>query len=449
MKVPQLRNLYQKTWFDDRPGAVSLDGFGFLHDGIDSTLFRFIGRPSFPNFANDTVRKTNLSAFMMCFDTGTAPAVGFTRTISSADLSNHAALNDWTLLELQASAGNVDLIAKGTIGGRLHGLLYRPENRTYHTDQDGLGPFTREQLQEKIRAGDTLSLTGVPPGSGRRMGIDRDLDDRLDADQPASQPLNVSARLRVQMGENVMIAGFIISGNAPKNVIIRAIGPSLGRDGVQEVLADPVLELHGPGGLITTNDDWREDATQAALIETSGVPPTSDSESAIVASLDPGNYTAVVRGNSQSAGIGLVEVYDLNRSADSRLANVSARGFVEAGENVMIGGFMLGGSSGSSRVIIRAVGPSLGRLGVANALRDPTLELHDANGGKVASNDDWKVNEQTGESQEAQVRATSVQPSDDQECAIVATLSPGNYSAIVRGKTEGTGVGLVEVFNLR
>lgn len=270
--------------------------------------------------------------------------------------------------------------------------------------------------------------------------------------QPTPRParaLNVSTRLRVQTGQNVMIGGFIITGTEPKSVIVRAIGPSLQQDGVAGALGDPTLELHGADGLIAANNDWREHDGQAFFIEASGVPPRSDLESAIVASLEPGSYTAVVSGNGQATGIGLVEVYDIEQSADSLLANISTRGFVEGGENVMIGGFILGGGSAPRRVIVRAVGPSLGDAGVADALADPTLELYDGNGEKVSSNDNWKQNEQTGASQEAEVRGTGVPPASDLEAAVVANLATGNYTAIVRGKNDGSGVGLVEVYSLQ
>ena len=265
--------------------------------------------------------------------------------------------------------------------------------------------------------------------------------------EPA-QPLNVSTRLRVQTGQDVMIGGFIITGTAPKKVIIRAIGPSLQQDGVAGALSDPTLELHNADGPIAANDNWADDDAQAFHIEASGVPPRSELESAIVASLEPGSYTAIVRGKNEATGIGLVEVYDLGQAADSLLANISTRGFVEAGENVMIGGFILGGGSADRRVVVRAIGASLQASGVANALADPTLELFGGNGDKISSNDNWKQSE-TGASQEGEVQATGVPPSNDLEAAIVANLPPGNYTAIVRGKSDGTGVGLVEVYALQ
>jgi hypothetical protein len=268
---------------------------------------------------------------------------------------------------------------------------------------------------------------------------------------PALRLLNISTRLRVQTGDNTLIAGFIISGTEPKKVIIRGIGPSL--SGVGAVLSDPVLELHQGNVTLATNDNWktRSDGTsQQAEVQATTIPPGNDLESAIVTTLNPGSYTAILSGKNGGTGIGVVEVYDLNQAANSELANISSRGFVETNDNVMIGGFIVGGNNadGKATVLVRALGPSLAGSGVPNVLPDPTLELHDNNGGTVATNDNWKVNDQTQQSQETAVRATTIQPANDLESAIVATLSPGQYTAVVRGKNAATGVALVEVYNL-
>ncbi len=269
---------------------------------------------------------------------------------------------------------------------------------------------------------------------------------------PTLRLLNISTRMRVLTGEQVLIAGFIITGTDPKEVIIRGIGPSL--NGVGVTLSDPTLELHQGSTTIATNDNWktRSDGTsQQAEIEATTIPPTNDLESAILMTLSPGAYTAILSGKNGGTGVGLVEVYDLAPAANSQLANISTRGFVDTGDNVMIGGLIVGGGSmgGNARVLVRAIGPSLSNSGVQGALQDPTLELHDGNGATTATNDNWKINEQTQQSQEAEVRATMIPPSNDLESAIVTTLSPGPYTAIVRGKNHGTGIGLVEVYNLQ
>ena len=267
-----------------------------------------------------------------------------------------------------------------------------------------------------------------------------------------SQLLNISTRMRVLTGEQVLIAGFIITGTDPKKVIIRGIGPSL--NGVGVTLSDPTLELHQGGTTLATNDNWKiNDQTgqsQEADIRATTIPPANDLESALVATLNPGAYTAILAGKNGGTGVGLVEVYDLAQAANSKLANISTRGFVDTGNNVMIGGLIVGGSGGgSAKVIVRALGPSLTGSGIAGALGDPTLELHDGNGTTLATNDNWKINDQTGQSQQAEIEATTIPPTNDLESALVATLAPGNYTAIVRGKNNTTGVGLVEVYNLQ
>lgn len=256
-----------------------------------------------------------------------------------------------------------------------------------------------------------------------------------------AQLLNISTRMLVQTGDNVLIGGFIVTGTAPKKVLLRAIGPSLVQQGLTGVLADPVLELHASdGSLITSNDDWK--TTQETEIEATGAAPTDDHESALIATLNPDNYTAIVSGKNGTSSIGLVEAYDLDQAADSQLANISTRGFVEAASNVMIGGFILGNGTGTTNVLIRALGPSLTAQGVSNALADPTLELHDANGALLATNDNWK------DSQEAEIEGTGIAPTNDLESAIITTLPATANTVIVAGKNGLTGVALVEVYRL-
>ena len=269
---------------------------------------------------------------------------------------------------------------------------------------------------------------------------------------PALHLLNIATRMRVQSGDNALIAGFIVTGTDPKKVLIRGMGPSL--NGVGVTLPDPVLELHQGNATLATNDNWKtrsDGSSQQAEIEATTIPPPSDQESAIVMTLSPGSYTAILSGKNGATGIGVVEVYDLDQAANSELANISTRGFVETNDNVMIGGVIVGGANvdGKATVLIRAVGPSLTNAGLQGTLADPTLELHDSNGGTIGTNDNWKINDQTQSSQESAVRATTIPPSSDLESAIVTTLSPGSYTAVVRGKNGGTGVALVEVYNLR
>jgi CubicO group peptidase (beta-lactamase class C family) len=276
----------------------------------------------------------------------------------------------------------------------------------------------------------------------------------------ASQLSNISTRGFVQTGDNVMIAGFIIQGTQPKRIIMRAIGPELTRYGVPNALADPTLELHdGGGALIASNDNWQHTivggiitAGQVVEIQNSGHAPGDPSESAIIATLPPGKYTAIVRGNNNNTGVALVEVYDLSLGSNSPsiLANTSTRSFVQTADNVMIGGFIVAGTE-PKRVIVRAIGPELTRYGVPNALADPTLELHDGGGALIASNDNWHHTIVGGiitADQVVEIQNSGHAPTAPGESAIIATLPPGDYTAIVRGKNNTTGVALVEVYDL-
>jgi hypothetical protein len=271
---------------------------------------------------------------------------------------------------------------------------------------------------------------------------------------------NISTRAFVQTGDNVMIGGFIVQGtDQPKRVIVRAIGPELTQFGVPNALADPTLELHdGTGALIASNDNWQTTiiggiitADQVADIQNSGHGPGDPRESAIIATLPPGNYTAIVRGVNNTTGVALVEVYDLSPNNGSILGNISTRSFVQTNDDVMIGGFIVQGTDQSKRVIVRAIGPELTQFGVPNALADPTLELHDGTGALIAANDNWQTTIIGGiitADQVADIQNSGHGPGDPRESAIIANLPPGNYTAIVRGVSNTTGVALVEVYDL-
>ena len=250
--------------------------------------------------------------------------------------------------------------------------------------------------------------------------------------------------MNVLTGDNVGIGGFIITGSAPKHVLLRAIGPSLTPLGVPNALADPVLELHGPGAFVTVIDDnWRDDPTQEAAIIATGIPPTNNLEAAIDATLNPGAYTAIVRGKNNATGVGLIEVYDLSQAVLAKLANISTRAFISTGDNIVIAGFILGSNSGVDRIVVRGIGPSLAALGVPNALANPTLELRDSNGATLNANNDWQDNP----AQAAELAAAGLAPTNDLESGIAATLPPGLYTALLAGQNNGTGVGLVEVYD--
>jgi hypothetical protein len=260
-----------------------------------------------------------------------------------------------------------------------------------------------------------------------------------------AQAVNLSTRMRVQSGDDVGIGGFIITGTAPKHVLLRAIGPSLAHSGLSNALPDPIMELHGPGGFITTtNDNWRDDAAQETAILASGIAPTNNLESAIDRTLNPGAYTAVVRNTNNTLGVGLVELYDLNPEAASKLANISTRAFVGTGDSIMIAGFIIGRHSGSVRIAVRGIGPSLAGSGVPDVLANPTLELRDNNGALLMGNNDWQDNP----AHAAELTAAGLAPTNQLESGIVLIVPPGAYTVLLKGLNNGTGNGLVEVYDL-
>jgi hypothetical protein len=252
---------------------------------------------------------------------------------------------------------------------------------------------------------------------------------------------NISIRLAVDSGEKLMIGGFIITGVVPKTVVLRALGPSLAGAGVGNALADPVLELFDEtGASVAQNINWK-DAQEEELMAT-GLTPSSDLESAIVQTLPPGAYTASVTGQDGGGGVGLLEIYDLDPSPASRLANLSARGMVGTQDDVMIGGFIVRGGTSGRKVMVRGVGPSLRASGVGEALPDPTLEVRDGNGEMMAANDNW------WETQAGEIHGFSLAPGNDLEAAAMLTLSPGAYTAMLKGTGGCTGVAVLEVYKL-
>ncbi|MEY2510588.1 MAG: hypothetical protein QOE26_1351 [Verrucomicrobiota bacterium] len=335
-------------------------------------------------------------------------------------------------------AGNRVLVTGGrdANGALATAELYDPATGAWHLTGNMLQPHSTHTATLLPNA-QVLIAGGGSSEIGRKAEL---------YTEPPTSPhlLNISTRVHIQTGDNAMIGGFIITGTEPKTVLVRAIGPSLGIAGA---LADPVIEVHGPSGeLLATNDNWGDAATKQQIID-SGLAPKNELESALWGVINPGAYTVVVRGKDDAAGIGLFEVYDLDQAADAALANISTRGLTQTADDVMIGGIIVGGGTigATTTVVVRAIGPS---IPISGALADPTLELRDGNGGLVAFNDNWKTRAD-GSSQQAEIEATTIPPSQDQESALLQTLAPDNYTAIVRGKNDSTGIALVEVYHLR
>jgi sugar lactone lactonase YvrE len=260
--------------------------------------------------------------------------------------------------------------------------------------------------------------------------------------QQTSKLVNISTRLNILTGEDVLDSGVIIVGSGTKTILIRGLGPSLADGGLEGVLADPIIELHGGSNneILASNDNWKNN--QQLEIEATGIAPTKDAEAALITSLGAGAYTVIERGKQSTTGIGLLEIYDL-AGTDAELVNMSTRGFVDTGSNVMIVGFIAQNTAGGSgEFLVRALGPSLGAAGVSDPLADPVLELHDSNGTLIGSNDNWRSDQQS------EIEATGIPPTNDAEAAILANLLPGPYTGIESGRDGGTGIGLVEVYNL-
>jgi hypothetical protein len=319
-----------------------------------------------------------------------------------------------------------------------------------------IDPVTFSAMSDNPSVGVSLSgtkllVTGNSVGSAIITVTATDLDGAVVAESFAvnvvnapGRLVNLSTRMQVGLGDNVLIGGFIMRGPSPKRLLIRAIGPS---SGVPGALADTVLELRdSTGALVASNDNWGDAPNKQDMLDTGFPPPGSPNESAILTTVpsDPGNisYTAIVKGANNSTGIGLVEVYDFDSGPGSTLLNISTRGPVNADPNVLIAGFFLGGSE-SKRMLVRAIGPALANAGVPNALTDPILELRNAQGALVDQNNDWETS-----AQKSEIQASTLAPTNAKESAVLQTLAAGGYTAIVRGVNNGTGVGSVEVYQL-
>ena len=385
----------------------------------------------------------NSSLFGTIFNTGASAALFLRNTILNAGASGATFLtSDGATVTSQGNNISSDA-AGGDNSTAPGGFLNQPGDRR-NTDpmldplglRDNGGPTPTLALRPGSPAidGDADDDTNAPPRDQRGF-VRADLPDVGAFEFKGTLPVtlaNISTRLRVETGDNVLIGGFIITGSQPKKVLVRGLGPSLDVDGK---LANPQLEIFRQEVRIATNDNWKQAPNRQAIIDTK-IPPPRDLESAVLRTLDPGIYTAVLRGASGGTGIGLVEVYDLDRTVNAKLANISTRGVVQTDDDVMIGGFIVLGVQ-SQKVIVRAIGPS---LPVSGRLGNPVLELRDRNGVLLQSNNNWRSN------QEAEIIATGVPPSNDLECAIVRTLPPAPYTAIVRGVNNTTGVALVEVY---
>ena len=384
----------------------------------------------------------NTSSLGAIYNEGATSSVALRNTILSPG-TNTASFFNSNGATVSSIGHNLSKDAVGGDGGTgPGGLLNQPTDKR-NTDpkfdgglRDNGGPTATIALQSTspaVNAGDQNSA----PTRDQRGFVRAGTADIGAFEFGGTWPVtlaNISTRLRVQTGDNVLIGGFIITGAQPKRLLIRALGPSLPLAGK---LGNSQLQVYNSAGqVVAENNDWRSEH-EADLLATNAAPP-HDLEAAVTGLFDPAAYTVIVSGVNGATGIAVVEVYDLDRSIPSKLGNIATRGFVQTGDNVMIGGFIVLGPD-SQRLIVRALGPS---IPVPNRLANPTLELFDGNGAPIGSNDDWRS------AQQDEIIATGIAPASDQEAAIVRTVAPGSYTAIVRGANNSTGVAVVEVYAL-
>lgn len=423
----------------DVPFIGGVRGETQIHRSADRTRLYFLeaNDSAGPVFTYSTATNTfTPEIYVEAFLDGARAAVSRNGTLVGTQLYSGLWLNTAQNHSLMHNFREID---RGVAFNAVRNIVYGGTTSTEEIIGYDTGTLA-EVFRAKVGEWDFSTL--VASQDGRYLAMMTASGIRLLPSVPAGTGnlANISTRLTVQTGANVLIGGFIIAGSSPKQVVIRAIGPSLGLAGVYNPLQDPVLELHGgPNNeIIASNDDWQS-APNAQDIP-SVLQPSDPHESAILITLQPGSYTSIVSGSSSTSGTGLVEVYDVDGTAQARLANVSTRGFLENGDT-MIGGVIAQGGDGISQVVIRGIGPSLAAQGISNALTNPRLELYDANGTWIRSNDDWK------DTQQAALEATGLAPSNDFESAILTTLISGNYTAILHDYAS-TGVGLIEIYDL-
>ncbi|MBA3606928.1 MAG: hypothetical protein H0W43_00200 [Chthoniobacterales bacterium] len=420
-------NLYAANFAGNTIEKFSPDGtdLGVFADVIQPTglVFDAAGNLYVANFGNTVLRFSPTGALLGTFaDTGLNNPEGLAFDPAGNLYVANSGTN--TIEKFSPAGADLGIFASAGLSGPI-GLVFDSAGNLYTSN-------SQTSTIQKFAPDGTASFFGTTSFSPAFLAVRK---------SPAL--VNISTRLRILTGDNILDGGFILTGAGTKTVLIRGLGPSLTSAGVSGTLVDPMIELHNAAtnAVLASNDNWKNN--QQTEIQATGIPPTNDAEAALVTTLSAGAYTVIERGNLNTTGVGLVEIYDLSPGFGPELANISTRGFVGADSDVMIAGFIAASSSGgSSQVIVRALGPSLGAAGVSDPLADPVLELHDGNGTLIASNDNWMSDQQ------AEIQATGIAPTNAAEAAIVATLAPGLYTAIESGRNGGTGTGLVEVYNL-
>jgi sugar lactone lactonase YvrE len=430
------------------PMGLAFDGSGnlFVSDastgsiikltptGASSTFASGISGPfglAFDRNGNLFVSETNTGTILKFTPTGT-------KTTFASGLSSPEGLafdSSGNLYEVDFGSGKVFKFTPAGVKSTFTSGLLAPRNLAIdQTDNVFVANFTTQEILKFTPTGTKTTFASNVNSGG------------LAFEPATAQLINISTRASVQTGQGVTIAGFIVTGTDSKTVVLRGLGPTLGQPpfNVTGVLADPTLQLFDSSGHpMWFNDNWKD--TQQAAIQATGKAPPNDFESAILQVLQPGNYTAILSGKNGTTGVGLAEVYDISPGVFAELTNVSTRGFVGTGQNVMIGGIITNGGNGSTEIVVRGLGPTLAAppFSIAGALADPVVTLVDQNGVVVKTNDNWK------NTQQAAIQATGLAPPNDLESAMVVTVTTGRYTAILSGNGGTTGIGLVEVYKLK
>ena len=426
------------------PVALAFDASGnlFAADAVGNTIFKFtpagIKSTFAPGLNGPVALAFDASGNLFEADHGSNKIFKFTpagvKTTFASGLHGPfgLAFGAGTLFESDTGSGTIFKFTAAGVKSTFASGLNTPTGLAF--DASG-------NLFEADQASGTI-FKFTPTGAKSTFASGLNEPSGLAFEPPTAQLTNISTRAFVNTGSAITIAGFIVTGAASKEVVLRGLGPTLMQSGITGFLADPTLQLFdGSSHPMWFNNNWKD--TQQAAIQATGLAPPNDLESAILFTLQPGNYTAVLAGNNGTTGVGLVEVYDLSPGVSAELTNVSTRGFVGTGQSVMIGGFITSGGNGSIEVVVRGLGPTLTQFGVSGALADPVVTLVDQNGVVVKTNDNWK------NTQQAAIQATGLAPPNDLESAMVVTIAAGRYTAILSGQNGGTGIGLVEVYKLR
>lgn len=440
-QVPTFAAIKNEPFLSNRRGTIAMAKLGGNADSATSQWFINLG----DNSANLDSQNGGFTVFGRVAGNGmsVADAIGALPRYAFSSPFTELPLRDYTQSDYnsnkQVRVPNLVSIPEFT--------QISPLNFSASSNNNGVATATVSGTDLLVKAGTQLGSAQIDVTATDLDGVSVSQSFVVDVVAAPGRLRNIATRINFTSGSDVLIAGFILRGSAPKQLVVRAIGPSAQSATVPNVIANPSVELIGDGVVLASNDNWRNGPRQQLLADI-GLAPTNDNEAALIAtvpsSLDNKSYTAVVHSNGGSTGVGVVEVYDLDAQAGSSILNLSTRGQVGTGSDVLIGGFILGGTD-SRRLVVRALGPSLAKQNVSGALSDPTITLRDGNGNIVDANDNWQTHPSA-----AEIQGYGLAPEDAKESAIISTLPAGNYTATIAGTGSApTGVALIEIYQVQ